>query len=264
LTTARTGDFSIACDGLDYEFAVPATCSTGCALIFDVHGATMDGDEQDRATNIREIGNRAGYIVVNPSNRGTYWNMGIDHPKVHDMFLDAITTYRVNQNRTHITGFSQGGLMTWDFICYYPEDICSAAPIAASAQDSWTIWSAGKSNCFEGRVSPPNPPIDILYHSGESDGLSSFRYAEDQRDGVLEAYGMAGLGTLVSESRTHEWRRWVNAAGTTFEFGAHDSGHCMPTMGVGNGGGSGVFACDNEYNWGDAVVDFFTAHQCGR
>ena len=69
-TVAVAGTHAYRCaDG--YLFTVSATqsCATrgGCGLVVDVHGSTMDGDQQDKGTDMRAKAGPRGYVVLQPT-----------------------------------------------------------------------------------------------------------------------------------------------------------------------------------------------------
>ncbi len=126
----------VRCDGIKYNLSVPSDCvAGGCGLIFDVHGYSMNGNSQNANTGLAELGREHNYVVVQPSANGGSWGRS-DYRKVHDFLLQNKTAWNIDANRIHFTGFSQGSIMTWEFVCKYPELIASAAPIAYQFRSS--------------------------------------------------------------------------------------------------------------------------------
>jgi len=254
------GDHSVACDGFTYEVHVPATCPpAGCGLILDVHGFTMSGDMEDANTGMRALGEANGYLVVQPTANGNpaSW-AAADYPKVYAFVLDALTL-DVDPDRVHVTGFSQGGQMTFAMVCQWPETFASAAPGAAAGGE-----------CFDAGGTPPTVAIPILQIHSTADSLVPFSAAEAQRDGVIAAYGL-GAGTAAGSGTGFSRMRYENAGGDVLEFLQHDysaggliNGHCYP--GSTDPGGLPnqlmSFACTppNAFVYGDEVMSFFIAH----
>lgn len=261
------------CNGIRYYVVAPTSCVTqSCGLIFDAHGFTMTADGQNQGSNMRELGYNAGYIVVNPEKPTRLWIPATDHDQVFEFYDTVVRTYNVNQSLTHFTGFSMGGLMTWDAACRHAHAICSAAPLAASGYDWWALlgedcWSNGARNDIG---LPPRVP-DIFYVAGTLDKLATWGNAQDRRDDVLAVYNTTyGDGTVVSEDNEHLWTRWE--VGTlqdpiAFEFVQHDysayrsTGHCFPQVTPVDY----AFTCKNDraaWNVGEIVLDFFLNHPC--
>jgi len=260
------------CDGIRYYFTVPDQClSSSCPLLFDAHGFTMTADGQNEGSHLRTIGYANGFIVVNPEKPTRIWIPRTDHPSIWRAYSEVANVYNVNRNRTHFTGFSMGGLMTWDAGCKMSDQICSIAPLAASGYDWWALldgdcWSTGR-----GAIGLPNRIPDVLYGAGTLDKLATWPNAEDRREDVLSLYNTTySRGTVLSQNNAHLWTRWVLGSGNNevaFEFIQHDysayrsTGHCFP------GGDDGyAFSCKNDPNpafiWGEAVIDFFINHPC--
>jgi len=264
-----TNPFVSECDGIRYYFTVPDACVTqSCPLLFDAHGFTMTADGQNEGSNLRNLGYTNGFIVVNPEKPNRIWVTPRDHPAVFNAYAQVVSVYNVNRNRTHFTGFSMGGLMTWDAGCKMADTICSIAPLAASGYDWWAIldgdcWSTGRD-----AIGLPARVPDVLYGAGRLDKLATWPNAQDRRDDVLELYNTTyARGTVLSEDNLHIWTEWNVNPNIVFQFIEHEysayrsTGHCFP-----GGDDRSPFTCKNDPNpafaWGEAVIDFFINHPC--
>ncbi|MBM4386926.1 MAG: hypothetical protein FJ088_04250 [Deltaproteobacteria bacterium] len=269
VTDVSAGLHNFPCDGISHYVSVPEQClSAPCGLIVDVHGMTMDGQQEDNNTNMRALGMKHGYIVIQPSaalpSPMSKWDPGPDDEKIHAFMLDAVAAWHVDPARIHFTGFSQGGSMTWRFICSHSDILASAAPGGACAfyGDEGCPFSAGKT---------PEEKIAILYMHGTKDALIPFYCAEMQREAIIGAWGLWPTATLSSDNE-HEWTRYEGAAGEIFEFVEHDykassfilQGHCYPGS-ADDGKAPGQlfsYACtgSSAFKRGEIVMQFFLAH----
>lgn len=258
------GDHVFKCEGLAYDVRVPAACKKGgCGVVLDVHGATMSGRMEDNNTNMRAIGEREGYLVIQPNASGSppsaIWNPPTDYDKVWAFFELALGVFKVDPKRVHMTGFSQGGRMTFTFACKHADRIASAAP-------------AAETGCTAAELTAAKREVPLLYMHGTADALVSFAtFAGPQRDAVISAWAM-GSPAPVSSDADHAWSRYTNAKGTVFEFIQHDytappallRGHCYPgsTDPKSVPGQLFSFACSgpNAFVWGEAVMKFFKTH----
>lgn len=263
------GDHVYECDGLSYDVRVPAACVTpGCGLILDVHGLSMSGAMEDANTKMRERGAANGFIVVQPNATPdpplSGWEAVPDYAKVYAFLELALTTWSVDADRVHMTGFSQGGLMTFSFLCDHADVFASVAPAAA----------VGGGCPFTG-ADVPSREIPILQMHGTDDALVAFSQATSQREAIRAAWN-TGAGTVIDSGTGFSRTRYVSAAGTHFEFVQHDyaaasatlRGHCYPGSDDLNGGAPGQlfgFACvpPNGFDWGEEVMAFFLAHPRG-
>jgi polyhydroxybutyrate depolymerase len=266
ITDTSAGTHVFTCDGFKYDVTIPPACTSGggkCGLVLDVHGATMSGKMEDNNTNMRALGAKFGYVVVqpnaNPAPPSSSWNPGTDDDKVFAFLKLAISSLSIDDKRVHMTGFSQGGMMSSRFLCKHADVFASIAP------------AAGTGCSFTG-ADTPSMQIPVLYMHGTSDALVSFSAGTAQRDALIAAWKMTGE-TVVDSDAKHKHSRWTNASGTTFEFIQHDyqassfvlRGHCYPGSKDLKGGEPGQlfgFACTDAaaFTWGDVVMQFFVDH----
>lgn len=132
----------LSCDSVTFKIFPPQwdclVSPGGCGLIFDIHGAAMNAETQNRGSKIRRHGNNAGYIVVNPQQPASYWVPSRDHPRIVSFLREIIVSYAVEPSRVHVTGFSQGAFATWNVLCLASDVVCSAAPLCSSGLDPWS------------------------------------------------------------------------------------------------------------------------------
>jgi polyhydroxybutyrate depolymerase len=264
ITEVAAGTKTFSCDGLKYDLTVPSACTKGgCGLVLDVHGATMSGKMEDNNTNLRALGEKYGFVIVqpsaNPSPPSSAWNPGTDDAKVFAFLQTALTGYAVDRSRVHMTGFSQGGMMTSRFLCKHADVFASVAP------------AAGTGCTFKG-ADTPSREVPVLYVHGETDALVSYSQGTAQRDAAVAAWKL-GPETTVSSDANHKWTRRTSPSGTVFEFISHKyeassfvlKGHCYPGSKDLKGGEPGQlfgFGCEgtNAFVWGEQVMKFFIDH----
>jgi dienelactone hydrolase len=253
------GTSSVTCDGLVLELGIPEQCLTEpCGLIVDFHGrgGTAKGEEQ--LTNMQRLGTAAGYVVVQPSSPGNAWWFDDATVRVRGILDAIIDAIDIDTSRVHVGGTSQGGFMTWHFVCAYADLIASAAPLAAG-----TGVVDGDSCPFNDERSPAEQ-VDILHFHGRQDTVVPFETGIAQRDRVVERWSMAE-SEIVADEPDYRWTRWTNERGTVMEFVEYDwtssltGGHCAP--GVGGRGGCGE---DTPIHYGEAALAFYIAHPKGN
>ena len=245
------------CDGVQFKVLLTQECiNSACGLIIDVHGWLSNPDEQEGRSNLaRAAMDNGGYIVVQPGELSAppSWDGSVHYDIVADFMQQSMDAFDVNEDRVHFTGFSQGGWMTWSFICEYSDIIASAAPLAAPGGP-----------CFLAD-SGPERKVPILLTSGVNDILIKY-YSTDAPwsiahtlVGVMYDYGMvtqdfnsyvfSTTGDLVtneagkidiaaagvqfevvdgSEEDTFLWTRYTGADGVVFEHLRHTNNHVYP------------------------------------
>lgn len=271
------------CDGVQFKVLLTQQCiDRPCGLIFDVHGWLSNPDEQERRTGIaRAAEEQGGYIVVQPGelSEPSSWNADVHYPIVFDFMQQAIDAFDVDQDRVHMTGFSQGGLMTWKFVCDHADIIASAAPLAAP-----------ELNCFFNGAGPSRK-VPLFYMSGTKDILARYFStgngiaATDTLVRVMYDYGMvlvdfdayafSATGDLVvdgngridiavdgvgfeivdgSQDDTFLWTRYTGANGLVFEHLRHTNGHVYPDN------PDSLILPEDPAVWfpvGEAILEFF-------
>jgi poly(3-hydroxybutyrate) depolymerase len=268
---------NVACDGVTYDVAIPSRCITrACGLIVDVHGGTMSGPMEDKNTNLSALGNQHGYIVITPSAAVGLWNAATDDTKVFAFLNTVKGALHADPDRVHITGMSQGGYMSWRFLCQHTEVFASIAPAAAAGAAN----ISPEVGCTFTGQDVPSREIDLLYMHGTADALVNFPNAVTLRDAVLAHYRMES-GVKVAGDTQYTRTRYTAPGGHIFEFIQHDyvsdsavgipplgiaiKGHCFPgsddqTITLPNQ--LMAFGCKppTAFDWGEEVMKFFIAH----
>ncbi|MBX7083946.1 MAG: hypothetical protein K1X88_32360 [Nannocystaceae bacterium] len=269
ITDVSAGHHVFECDGITYDVEVPQAClAAPCGMVVDVHGLTMSAQMQDANTNMRALGQRFGYIVVqpnaNPAPPAASWNPAVDDDKIFDFMQRVAAAWDVDADRWHFTGFSQGGYMSWRFACAHADVLASVAPGAACGQD------AVYPDCQFTAERAPSEPLDIIYLHGTQDALVGIACAQPRIDAVVEHFGL-GAAESVESDDTHRWVRHSSDA-MVLEYVEHDyeaassiiRGHCYPGSSD-PGGAPGQlfsFACEgtSAFVWGEVVMQFFIDH----
>lgn len=268
----QPGEQRVTCEGIQWVIHVPSDgCPPeGCGLIVDVHGLSMSADIQEKNTHLREKGAAQGYIVAQPTAPTgaptASWSEDHDAP-VRRFFDLMLAELPVDDDRVHMTGFSQGGFMVWRFLCHSAELFASIAPMSAATHGA-KVPHAG---CLP-HQDPPAQEVDVLYMHGVYDALVDFERAPLQRDSVVYAFDMAEAAVL-SEDDLHTRTRYTNTRGRVLDFIEHRyenpspvlGGHCFPGSDDDGATPGALFAfnCTDEdqaFVWGDVVLEFFAKH----
>jgi hypothetical protein len=279
ISDVTPGQRELTCDGLSYLLSVPEACiGRACGLILDVHGGTMSARMQEKNTELGALSLRqGGYIVAQPNAVFGLFDAEVDDAKVRAFAEQLIGVFHIDRARVHMTGFSQGGYMTWRFICKHSDLLASAAPAAAAGEANISF----EVDCSFSGGEVPARELDILYMHGRRDALVDFSNVEAKRAAVVARFGLTAVETLVDLPR-YKRTRFSNARGTSFELIEHDYatdaafpaqpplgvaivGHCYPgsdDLTVTEDGQLMAFGClpPTDFTWGESVLAFFRAH----
>jgi len=208
---------------------------------------------------------------ANPAPPRASWSTS-DDALIYDFLTRAIAVYRIDAHRVHMTGFSQGGFMTWRFLCAHSDVLASVAPGAAASNCSTPACTFTGSEI-------PSEQIPILYMHGRNDNdYVSYSCAQPQIDAVVSAWGL-GTGSVIASDSMYTRTRWAGSGNGLLEHIAHDYsstaqvpyvaqtellGHCYPgsTDPGSQPGQLFSFKCEQpaSFTWGDEVMKFFVAH----
>ena len=84
-------------------------------------------------------------------------------------------TYNIDQTRIYATGFSMGGIKTWDIIQEYPNLVAAAAPMDATVDVGENVYFSKINKPVNTTVSVP-----IFYAAGEQTPLAELPYQEQK------------------------------------------------------------------------------------
>lgn len=178
-----------------YHMYIPENLPPTAPLVFMLHGYTQTKGWA-YYTGFNEIADTAAFAVCYPQgandNSGTsHWNAALDLSDVDDLgFLKALAAdlqdrYDLDPSRTFITGFSNGGFMSYVMACQAPEVFRAVAPVGGLM--SGDLWN----NCT------PSTPVPIMHIHGTNDEVVPI-------DGSMALNGGWG-GAPALDSTIHFW-----------------------------------------------------------
>ncbi|MGH7492861.1 MAG: dienelactone hydrolase family protein [bacterium] len=112
-------------------------------LIISLHGIGERGSNLQRlkATGLPRIldgQNNFPFYVVSPQCPATTeWYYDRTDTLVRKLIDDVLTRYPVDRRRVYLTGYSMGGIGTWDMGIRHSRLFAAAAPIAARRENGW-------------------------------------------------------------------------------------------------------------------------------
>lgn len=278
ITDVSAGLHSFECDGITHDLNIPEACLTNqCGLVIDVHGGTMSSRMENNNTDMQRIGSEHGYVVLQPSAAGNLWDADTDDAKVFAFAKDVVSAFHLDEQRIHMMGFSQGGYMTWRFVCQHSDWLASAVPAAAAGEAN----ISAEVGCTFTGDDVPHGEIPVLYMHGHKDGMVPFENVAVLLDNVRKVFE-TGEGEVIAQGDGFTRTRYSNARGNVLELIEHDyaspsevgippllgvaiMGHCYP-------GSHDLMATEPDqlmafgctpptaFHWGEEAMKFFIAH----
>ena len=143
---------------------VPAGISKP-SVVFFVHGATGSGGGFESETKGDVTAAREKFIALYPSASsngagGTWEDMqGTGNFPFFMALLDTMDArYKIDRNRIYMTGFSQGGFISFAAACFYSDVFAAVAPVSGHSMTSCTL----------------NRPVPMFMTFGAKEGAPSF------------------------------------------------------------------------------------------
>lgn len=134
-------------------------------VVFFVHGANGSGGGFQNETKADVIADRENFIAVYPSasnngGAGIWADMrGVSDYPFYLAVIDTLDNrYSIDRDRIYMTGFSQGGFISFVAACNYSDVFAAVAPVSGHAVSPCTI----------------KRPVSVYMTFGSQEGAASF------------------------------------------------------------------------------------------
>lgn len=143
LSAQQTLSETIEHDGLTREYIIYIpeiyNGNESVPLLFSLHGWTQYNYNFINTADYRPIADTANFILIVPQatleNGQPKWNINLNASLADDLgFINALIdstsqNYNINTNRVYVTGFSNGGYMSYVLACKLSDRIAAIAPV---------------------------------------------------------------------------------------------------------------------------------------
>ena len=228
----------------DYRVHIPSGYdgSIQLPLVVVIHGAFDTAKGMERFSGFSDLADREQFIVLYPEGIGIlgflqHWNAGHCCGKAAEDQIDDVTYLKkaiddvcmrlaVDRRRVYMTGFSNGGMMTYRFAAEHSDMLAAVAPIAAS------IGGRPTADAPQWCIPAPQKPLPILIVHGMDDddipleggrsrarkGERTFISVHDSAQFWIEANGCKGSpalsGLYHGAVEVQRWDHCMNACAT--------------------------------------------------
>ncbi|MDO9236994.1 MAG: hypothetical protein Q7U28_13305 [Aquabacterium sp.] len=260
-----------------FSVSIPKLCETvSCGLIVDQHGATMNAEQENNGTHLREYGQQAmrygastPYIVIQPNmtdlidqvtNKVDLVSvMGLPYsnelPALLAFVANAKTALHVDPKRVHFHGFSRGGFTASKVYCD-PKTKGQFASMVGSG--SFLGCAVDRPYMqFIGETDPNSLVAAGVAQRFHSSGANREVIIQDANWQVPTLKFMAGKPTLVGKQQHLRYTldghvlENVQHSGLAFPL----AGHCLPYDGP-----AGWLVCPTNFDMGRKILNFFIQH----
>ncbi len=282
VTDTSAGLHTFTCQGLETELFVPKQCAQpGCGLILELHGDTGSGPLFEAHMGLMPLGDLNGYLVIaptgppHPDGIGSTWTLAEDDKLM--AIIDTVAgVFGTDAKKTHLTGFSRGGYVTWRLMCEHADRFASVAPGAGGSAPGGDCMGVPEVSCpFDASMAGgmPSRAVPVLALMGRLDEAVPWACTARIRDQAIAAWRLDGDGPqLLDGDSSYAHNHWGAASGgglvETFEHsyetanpGPESSfaGHCIPGSTYDPNAPQYAVACapPNAFAWGQQVMRFF-------
>jgi polyhydroxybutyrate depolymerase len=149
-----------------YRIAMPDGVQNPGALIY-AHGYGGSAQGAMRNGGLRRLANDMGLALIAANGAGGTWDLpgspsnptstgAAEFTYFENLLEDAQSRFGIDRTKVIATGFSAGGMMTWNLICHRSDLIRGAIPM------SGTFWDPLPAAC-------DTPPISVVHIHGDND-----------------------------------------------------------------------------------------------
>jgi polyhydroxybutyrate depolymerase len=209
-----TVSHSVTVGGVTRDYAIHVPPGTGTApvpLVIQLHGGGGNDVNIEKQTGFYDLADAKGFLVASPDGTGgrqdklLTWNAGwccgqamdkqVDDVAFIGAVLDDVEAhYPVDTRRVYVTGFSNGGMMTYRLGCALADRLAAIAPVSGALD-------------YDGCA--PSRPLPVLAIHGTADGNVPY----DGGKGTPEGLRFPGQKDRVDRSVADSVGFWVKADG---------------------------------------------------
>jgi polyhydroxybutyrate depolymerase len=186
----NSSDTVIDVDGLKrtYLLYTPSSYDSSRAtpLVLALHGRGGDGQGMLDLTGFNQVAEREGFIIAYLNGYENSWADGrgttpADGAAINDVLfvqslIDKLSSdYNILQEQIYVTGFSNGGYLSYRLACELSDRVVAVAPVGANLSENIAATCA------------PNRAVPVLQISGRADPLTPYDGGDAQGAQVLSA-----------------------------------------------------------------------------
>ncbi len=164
---------------------IPAQCQVKqCPLILAFHSMETAADRLDDVTKWTKLSSKEHFIIVYPNAVNKLWSEN-DLPFIDDLIAELKKKSKVDDKKIYATGFSTGGLFTYQLACERSNLFAAIAPVAAHMSRE------------QPEQCRPNRGVPLINIVGTNDKQMPMNGGE-----IKGAFGFRSQGKILSTNET--------------------------------------------------------------
>ncbi|MDB5283280.1 MAG: hypothetical protein JWO06_2355 [Bacteroidota bacterium] len=199
----------------DYYVHLPPNFSNSehLPLVFNLHGSTSNGAEQEYYSRMSVTSDSNNFIVVYPDGIGSEWNVGFNSPFnsgvddvafISNLIDTLVQLYNIDLTRVYSCGMSDGGFMSHRLACELENRIVAIVAVAGLPTDSVAFYCTHTRNVpvlqMHGTADP------LVPYAGIQSGDTGFYSVEQTIDFWLnkDQCSLVNDTTFLPDINTHD------------------------------------------------------------
>ena len=166
------------------------------SLVLAFHGRLGTGKKMALLTNLSDLADKQGFIVVYPNGVWRSWNAGhgtgkaeakgVDDVKFTMRLIDSLSqTLNIDRHRVYATGFSNGATLVHRLACELSDKIAAIAAVAGTMAPKIA------------RTCHPDRPVSVLQIHGTADPIVPWEGGLTGGGGVVESVAATIAGWVA-------------------------------------------------------------------
>ena len=160
--------------GREIHVYAPSGLKENSPLLISCHGMDQDPNYQQSNTHWEAVADTAGFVVVYPKGGTGYstWDISGDQDtKWITQIIDQMyTDYKIDKKRVYLSGFSMGGMFTYNAMSKIADKIAAFAPTSGT-----NVMGASKAQRPVPIIHPHGTTDDVLYYSDVEGFIKNYR-----------------------------------------------------------------------------------------
>ena len=160
--------------GRDIHVYAPSGLKENSPLLISCHGMDQDPNYQQDNTHWEAVADTAGFVVVYPRGGTGYNTWDISGDKDTKWMVEIIdqmyNDYKIDKKRVYLSGFSMGGMFTYNAMSKIADKIAAFAPTSGT-----NVMGASKAQRPVPIIHPHGTTDDVLHYSDVEGFIKNYR-----------------------------------------------------------------------------------------
>ena len=164
----------VSVSGRDIHVYAPSGLKAKSPLLISCHGMNQDPNYQQENTHWEAVADTAGFVVVYPrgGTEMSTWDISgnKDTKWMTEIIAQMVKDYDIDEKRVYLSGFSMGGMFTYNAMSKIADKIAAFAPTSGT-----NVMGASRAQRPVPIIHPHGTSDDILYYNQVENFIKNYR-----------------------------------------------------------------------------------------